>query len=111
MPMAGAKCCRRPDGGVLMQLEAPGAAASCRSLYPDGHAFSEADKKEAVAEYASRLGLARRQGRPAPACRHAAPAAPASMPSPSRMPTGSAKAGPKSRRTVAVTAAATSSPR
>ena len=46
-----------PDGGVLMQRSAAGGETSCRSWYPDGHAFSEADKKQALAEYASRLGL------------------------------------------------------
>jgi hypothetical protein len=45
------------DGGVLMQRSAVGGELSCRSWYPDGHAFSETDKKQALAEYASRLGL------------------------------------------------------
>jgi hypothetical protein len=45
-------------GGVTLKLEAPGTmAAVCRSYYPEGHAFSDAEKKAAVAEYASRLGL------------------------------------------------------
>jgi hypothetical protein len=47
-----------PDGGVLMQRSAVSGETSCRSWYPDGHAFSEADKKQALAEYASHLGLA-----------------------------------------------------
>lgn len=46
-----------PDGGVSMQRTGVGGELSCRSWYPDGHAFSEADKKQALAEYASRLGL------------------------------------------------------
>ena len=46
------------DGGILLRLEMPGAPASCRSFYPEGHNFSDAEKKAAVAEYASRLGLA-----------------------------------------------------
>jgi len=46
-----------PDGGVLMKLSAVSGDASCRSWYPEGHAFSDTDKKLAVAEYASRLGL------------------------------------------------------
>ena len=45
------------DGGVLLRLETPGNPAACRSFYPAGHSFSEAEKKAAVAEYASRLGL------------------------------------------------------
>ncbi len=46
------------DDGVLLRLETPGAAAACRSFYPSGHVFSEAEKKAAVAAYANRLGLA-----------------------------------------------------
>lgn len=46
-----------PDGGVLMRLSAVSGDTSCRSWYPEGHLFSDADKKLAVAEYASRLGL------------------------------------------------------
>jgi len=45
------------DGGVLMQRMGVSGENSCRSWYPDGHVFSEADKKQALAEYASRLGL------------------------------------------------------
>jgi hypothetical protein len=45
-------------GGVTLKMEAPGTlAAVCRSYYPEGHAFSDAEKKAAVAEYANRLGL------------------------------------------------------
>ena len=46
-----------PDGGVLMQRSAENGETNCRSWYLDGHAFSEADKKQALAEYASLLGL------------------------------------------------------
>ena len=45
------------DGGVLLRLDMPGGSAVCRSFYPEGHSFSDAEKKAAVAEYASRLGL------------------------------------------------------
>lgn len=45
-----------PDGGVTMVLM--GARTSCRSWYPDGHVFSETEKKAALADYAARLGLA-----------------------------------------------------
>jgi hypothetical protein len=44
------------DDGVQMALEGE-AGASCRSWYPPGHVFSEADKKAALNAYASRLGL------------------------------------------------------
>lgn len=46
-----------PDGGVLLQRSAVDGELACRSWYPEGHIFSDADKKLAVAEYASRLGL------------------------------------------------------
>jgi len=45
-----------PEGGVTMILT--GARTSCRSWYPDGHVFSETEKKAALADYAARLGLA-----------------------------------------------------
>jgi hypothetical protein len=44
------------DGGLLMTVEAAGDT-SCRDWYPDGHVFSDADKKAALAAYASKLGL------------------------------------------------------
>jgi hypothetical protein len=62
------------DGGVLMDLDG-GNDSVCRAWYPQGHAFSDADKKAALAAYASKLGL-----QPAAAhggCPAAAPAAPA----------------------------------
>lgn len=68
-----------PDGGVLMRLSAINGDMSCRSWYPSGHLFSDTDKKLAVAEYASRLGLG-----PAPkeSC-EGAPAAPLAATPPS----------------------------
>ncbi len=44
------------DDGVQMALDGDNGA-SCRSWYPAGHVFSEADKKAALNAYASRLGL------------------------------------------------------
>ena len=44
------------DGGMLMTMET-GAETTCRNWYPEGHAFSDADKKAALAAYASKLGL------------------------------------------------------
>ena len=46
------------DDGVLLKQQAQGAADICHAYFPDGHAFSDAEKKAAVAEYAIRLGLA-----------------------------------------------------
>lgn len=64
-----------PEGGVAMvltTLAVAGARTSCRSWYPDGHVFSEADKKVALADYAARLGLAGGAA-DAPACNGAVP--------------------------------------
>lgn len=47
----------KDDGGVQMALDGD-LGASCRSWYPAGHVFSDADKKAALSAYASRLGLA-----------------------------------------------------
>ena len=66
------------DGGVLMQRSAVSGQISCRTWYPDGHAFSEADKKQALAEYASHLGLG-----PAPAASCNAAPGPQAMLQPS----------------------------
>jgi hypothetical protein len=46
------------DDGVLLKQQVPGAADICHAYFPDGHAFSDGEKKAAVAEYAIRLGLA-----------------------------------------------------
>ena len=46
------------DDGVLLKQQAAGAADACHAYFPDGHPFSDAEKKAAVAEYAIRLGLA-----------------------------------------------------
>jgi len=45
------------EGGVSMMLSAPRAASYCMRWYPDGHAFDVADRKAALAAYASKLGL------------------------------------------------------
>jgi hypothetical protein len=42
-------------GGISLVTHA--SATSCMSWYPAGHAFSEAERRAAVADYASRLGL------------------------------------------------------
>ena len=80
------------DDGVLLKQQAPGARR-CHAYFPDGHAFSDAEKKAAVAEYAIRLGLAPPETRtPCPGdVAIAAPPAIAPEPNPSRsiMPTPS----------------------
>jgi hypothetical protein len=43
-------------GGGVTAVTA-GGRISCRSWYPEGHVFSEAEKKAALADYAVRLGL------------------------------------------------------
>ncbi|MGA9796256.1 MAG: hypothetical protein WBQ17_12060 [Rhizomicrobium sp.] len=44
-------------GGVTVMLKAPEAKSWCMRWYPQGHGFDEADKKQALAEYAAKLGL------------------------------------------------------
>ena len=44
------------DGGVQMALDGD-SGSSCRVWYPQGHAFSDSDKKTALNAYATRLGL------------------------------------------------------
>ncbi|HTQ14054.1 MAG TPA: hypothetical protein VMH86_09275 [Rhizomicrobium sp.] len=43
-------------GGISLALKGS-AGDSCMAWYPAGHAFSEAERRAAVADYASRLGL------------------------------------------------------
>lgn len=45
-------------GGLTVMLDAPGAKSWCMKWYPQGHGFNDTDKKAALAEYASKLGLA-----------------------------------------------------
>jgi hypothetical protein len=45
------------DGGVSMLLNAPSGEAFCMAWYPEGHRFSLDERKAALAEYASKLGL------------------------------------------------------
>jgi hypothetical protein len=47
-----------PEGGLLMQIRTPQQAETCAAWYPEGHVFSMEERKEAVAQYATRLGLA-----------------------------------------------------
>jgi hypothetical protein len=46
-----------PDGFVLV-ASAPDGGSSCTAWYPDGHVFSREERKAAVLQYASRLGVA-----------------------------------------------------
>ena len=45
------------EGGVSMLLNAPSGDAFCMAWYPEGHRFSLDDRKAALAQYASKLGL------------------------------------------------------
>jgi hypothetical protein len=47
-----------PAGGLTVLLDVPDAKSWCMRWYPQGHGFDDADKKAALAEYASKLGLA-----------------------------------------------------
>ena len=62
------------EGGVSMTLSTPQASAWCMRWYPDGHVFDVADRKAALAAYASKLGLSGTR-EPAP-CGEAAAAVP-----------------------------------
>lgn len=44
-------------GGILLTSHNPDGNSACTAWYPDGHAFSRDEKKAAVEEYASRLGV------------------------------------------------------
>jgi len=46
------------DGGVAMTLHTPGSADACMGWYPQGHVFSDAEKRVALAHYAQQLGIA-----------------------------------------------------
>jgi hypothetical protein len=47
---------RTPNGGLAI-ASLSGPASACNVWYPEGHVFSEAEREEAVAAYASRLGV------------------------------------------------------
>ncbi len=79
----------RDDGGVLMTLTSPTGEASCRAWYPQGHVFSEDEKKAALAAYASKLGLAATPVKPSGAC--PGKAAAVSAPAPAAPPASTAK--------------------
>jgi hypothetical protein len=45
-------------GGISLETKAPAGVAYCTAWYPEGHVFSTDERKAALAQYASRLGLA-----------------------------------------------------
>lgn len=59
-------------GGILMTSHSPDGNLACTAWYPEGHTFSQEEKKAAVAEYASRLGISEpaisKKHRAAPVC-------------------------------------------
>jgi len=65
-------------GGVAVASRAKDGGNFCMAWYPDGHVYSDAEKKAALAEYAGKLGLARdARSSAAPAACTPAPARPA----------------------------------
>jgi hypothetical protein len=46
-----------PSGGLLLTSRSPDGNSLCTAWYPEGHAYSQDEKKAAVQEYASRLGV------------------------------------------------------
>ena len=62
-------------GGVSIASKARTGESFCMAWYPEGHVFSAAERKAALAEYADRLGLGRdaaKDATPASACAPAA---------------------------------------
>ena len=51
-------------GGLTIALTAPKSGTMCMKWYPQGHVFAESERKEALAAYASKLGLAADQKAP-----------------------------------------------
>ena len=45
-------------GGISIATKSPRSAIYCTTWYPEGHVFSQEERETAVAQYASRLGLA-----------------------------------------------------
>lgn len=48
---------RAPGPGLLIVLHAPDGGSTCTAWYPEGHLFTQEQKKIAVQEYARRLGI------------------------------------------------------
>jgi hypothetical protein len=45
------------SGGISIEARSPANASYCTAWYPEGHAFSLDERKAALAQYASRIGL------------------------------------------------------
>ena len=89
------------DDGVQMALDGE-SGASCRSWYPAGHVFSEADKKAALNAYASRLGLPVAANETGSVCSSATASAPeGAAPPPSGKPAADKRAAAKAPARVA----------
>ena len=76
-------------GGVSVTLASAAKGSACMSWYPQGHTFSEAERRAAVAEYAQRLGVNETGKAPAPVhnCDTSAPSRAASVsPAPAHAP-------------------------
>lgn len=90
------------DDGVQMALDSE-SGASCRSWYPAGHVFSEAEKKAALNAYASRLGLPVAASETGGSCSSttASPAPESATPVPAGKPAADKRATPKAPARVA----------
>jgi len=53
---------RDASGGLFLTARSASGAAACAAWYPQGHQFSVAERRAAVAAYARRLGVADRAG-------------------------------------------------
>lgn len=61
-------------GGLTIAIRAPDAGLMCMKWYPQGHTFSETERKEALAAYANKLGLSQTEKLKAPSITNCADA-------------------------------------
>ncbi len=71
-------------GGLSLATRAVASSAMCLSWYPAGHVFSEAERRAAVADYASRLGLSQPGAKPTHTASCPSPRAMVQSPAPAK---------------------------
>jgi hypothetical protein len=71
-------------GGISIESKSAGNASYCTAWYPEGHMFSLEDRKAALAQYASRLGLSDTDDKKPQAQTRSGCGAPSPAPSPNR---------------------------
>lgn len=73
-------------GGFVLTARGASGVTGCAAWYPQGHVFSVAERKAAVAAYARRLGVAEAAPASATGCTAAAPVPQAHLPAPTHAP-------------------------